>query len=115
MEDGTGLEAEGWNALHRGDWAAARKHFERATGTQRTPLALEGLSTAAWWLADEATVFRAREEAYQLYREQSWDDGAARMALMLAWNHLEFRGAPAVANGWVQVARRHLERVEQGP
>lgn len=115
MEEGTGLEAEGWNALQRCDWTAAREHFERATETQRTPSALEGLGTAAWWLADEATVFRAREEAYQLYREHCLDDGAARIALMLAWNHLEFRGAPAVANGWVQLARRHLERVEPGP
>jgi LuxR family maltose regulon positive regulatory protein len=100
--------AAGTAALARGSWHEARTRFEAALSAGESPEGLEGLGTAAWWLIDEPTVFRARERAYQLFRERHDDAGAARVALMLAWNHLEFRGAPAVSNGWLQLARRHV-------
>ena len=107
--------AAGSHALESGRWTEAREHFEKALAVAETAEAWEGLGTAAWWLADQAVVFRARGEAYRLYREGGCEDGAARVALMLAWNQLEFRGAPAVANGWVQLAHRHLVVLEEGP
>jgi hypothetical protein len=60
--------AEGWLALRRSDWPAARCSFEEALAAGEAPDAYEGLSWAAWWLDDEATVFAARERAYSLYR-----------------------------------------------
>jgi hypothetical protein len=81
--------AAGAAALACGDWPEARAHFERSLSTSESPEGLEGLGTAAWWLTDATTVFRAREHAYQLFRERNDDAGAARVALMLAWNHLE--------------------------
>jgi ATP/maltotriose-dependent transcriptional regulator MalT len=80
-----------------------------------TPEALEGLSWAAWWLDDAQAVFDARERAYRLYRQRGDRARAARMATWLAADQLDFRGAVAVAGGWLARAGRLLETVEPGP
>jgi LuxR family transcriptional regulator, maltose regulon positive regulatory protein len=102
----------GWGELRAGRWEAARAAFAAAGETAD---ALEGLSWAAWWLDDSATVFDARERAYRLYRDQGDAAGAARMATWLAADELDFHGAAAVASGWLQRAHRLLEGLEQGP
>ncbi|MGE0042423.1 MAG: LuxR C-terminal-related transcriptional regulator [Vicinamibacterales bacterium] len=104
----TGLDA-GRAALERGDWLAARLAFESALGAGDHAEALEGLGLAAWWLDDAARVFDARERAYRLYRDSGDTAGAARMAIWLAWDTSAFRGEQAIANGWLQLARRLLE------
>lgn len=105
----------GRKALARGDWDEARASFQAALAEQETPEALEGLSWTAWWLNESDTLFRARERAYRLYRAEDDRTGAARMAIWLASDHLDFRGEKAVANGWRQRARRLLEGLEPTP
>ena len=70
---------------------------------------------AAWWLDDVALCIHARERAYQLYHAAGDLRGAARMALWIGDDNLEFRGATAVANGWFQRAARLLERLDPCP
>ena len=61
----------GGDALAKGAWDEARLCFETALQDEETPEALEGLGMAAWWLDDAATIFNARERAYQLYRQNA--------------------------------------------
>jgi ATP/maltotriose-dependent transcriptional regulator MalT len=99
----------GRDALDRGDWTAARASFEAVLQVDEDPEALEGLGLAAWWLDLADVVFDARERAYRLYRERDDTLAAARLAVTLAWDTAAFRGEHAVANGWLQRARRLLE------
>lgn len=105
----------GWTRLADGDWAAARAAFADAVVREETPEALEGLSWAAWWLDDADAVFDARERAYHLYRRLGEPASAARMATWLAADQLDFRGAVAVAGGWLRRARRLLDSLESRP
>jgi hypothetical protein len=105
----------GWAALSEGDWRRARACFEEAVAVEETPEALEGLGWAGYCLDDERLSFDARERAYRLYRERGDDSSAARVASWLAGACLEFRGEPAVANGWLQRAHSLLEDLEPGP
>jgi LuxR family maltose regulon positive regulatory protein len=107
--------APGWTALAQGRWEAARAAFADALDHEESPESLEGLSWAAWWLDDANTVFDARERACRLYRKRGDAASAARMAIWLASDHLDFRAALAVANGWLQRARRLLQTVEPRP
>ena len=109
------LVAAGWRTLADGRWASARGCFEESLAGEETPEALEGLSWAAWWLDDAETVFASRERAFRLYRTRGERAEAARMAVWLAADHLDFRGAVAVAGGWLRRAGRLLESVDPGP
>lgn len=99
----------GDEALSRGAWEEARQAFEEASANCDSPEALEGLGTAAWWLDRADLVFDSRERAYRLYLAACDPKGAARVAVWLAWDTWAFRGENAVANGWLQRARRLLE------
>jgi LuxR family maltose regulon positive regulatory protein len=105
----------GWAELGEGRWEAARGSFEQALALEETPEGLEGLSWAAWWLDDAEVVFDARERAYREYRTRGDAASAARMAAWLACDQLDFRGAVAVANGWLARAHRLLDPLEPGP
>jgi LuxR family transcriptional regulator, maltose regulon positive regulatory protein len=59
-------------------------------------------------------TFDARERAYRLYVERGDKSAAGRIAAWLAADHLLFRGAPAIANGWLQRAHSLLEGIEPG-
>jgi LuxR family transcriptional regulator, maltose regulon positive regulatory protein len=96
-------------------WAVARALFEAALADQETPEAFEGLSWAAWWVDDAAAVRHAREQAYRLYRQAGDAAGAARLATWIAADALDFDGAVAVANGWLQRAHRLLDGHEPVP
>src|SRR5262245_32108800 len=101
---------EGDEALARGAWTEAREAFEAALAVQETPESLEGLGTAAWWLDVADLVFDSRERAYRLYLANGNRPAAARVAGWLGWDYWAFRGENAVANGWLQRARRLLEK-----
>lgn len=103
----TSLES-GWDALDAGDWEEARRCFSLLVSLSEDPAAFEGLAWAAWWSNDAATVFQARDRAYQLYRQQDDHTSAARVAIWLGSDHNDFRGEYAVAGGWYQRARRLL-------
>jgi DNA-binding CsgD family transcriptional regulator len=107
--------AAGHAALARGDWEAARQLFEAVLRVEERPDALEGLGLAAWWLDSADVVFDVRERAYRGYRERGDSVSAARMAVWLAWDTAAFRGEQAVANGWLQRARRLLEGLPDAP
>src|SRR5690348_10945412 len=97
---------EGDEALARGAWTEARAAFDASLAVQETAGVLEGLGIAAWWLDLAATVFDARERAHRLYLADGNRAAAARVAVWLAWDYWAFRGESAVANGWLQRARR---------
>src|SRR3954466_13288067 len=93
-------------ALSRGAWLDAKAAFEDSLAAGESPEALEGLGTAAWWLDLADLVFDTRGRAYRLYRDQGDALAASRVAVWLAWDYWAFRGENAVANGWLQRARR---------
>jgi ATP/maltotriose-dependent transcriptional regulator MalT len=99
----------GREALSLGRWEEARACFEAALADGESAEATEALAMAAWWLDNARETIESRERAYQLYRAQDDPNGAARMAIWLAWDYLAFRGEPAVANGWLQRAHRMLD------
>jgi len=114
MNEGTEVE-RGHAELALGRWTAARAAFDGVLEAGDQPVALEGLSWAAWWLDDAATVFAAREQAFRLYKRTRRPADAARMATWLACDELDFNGATAVASGWLRRAARLLEPLEPGP
>jgi DNA-binding NarL/FixJ family response regulator len=101
----------GLQALAARAWAQARERYEQALALQETAEALEGQAVAAWWLDDVDTAISARERAYVIRREQGATAEAARLAGFLAWDYGAMRGASAVANGWLQRARRLTEQL----
>jgi DNA-binding NarL/FixJ family response regulator len=103
------LLAEAGAALGRRAWAEATELYERALAAQESAEALEGLAIASWWQDDVDAAIAARERAYALRREQGQTVEAARDAGFLAWDYGAMRGANAVANGWLQRARRLIE------
>jgi LuxR family maltose regulon positive regulatory protein len=96
----------------RGAWEQARAAFDAALAQSRSAEAWEGRSWAAWWLDEVERCLDARERAYRIYRAHGDLRGAARMALWIGDDHLEFLGAATIANGWFQRAERILEFVE---
>src|SRR5215216_108584 len=97
--------ARGHKALAEGAWADAKAAFERALTGGESPEALEGLGMASWWLDDVPTTFDARRRAFRGYRTQGNRQGACRLAIALAWDHL-LAGDQAVCRGWLQRAHR---------
>ena len=104
----TPADSDGFSALVRGEWEVALETFQALPALNADPHALEGLALAAWWLDRADLVFDSRERAYRLYREGDDAEGAARMAVWLAWDTAAFRGEPAIARGWLQRADRLL-------
>ena len=107
--------AAGWRALAEANWRAAADAFASIAEREPTPEAFEGLAEAWWWQHQEAPTFDARERAYHLYRRRGDNPSAARMAMFLAQDSLEFRGEAAVCNGWMRRARRLLRGHEHDP
>src|SRR3954467_2904405 len=110
--DPTPLLAEAGAALGRRAWPEAQQLYERALAVAETPEALEGFAVASWWLDDVDAAIEVRERAYVLRREGGETIEAARLAGFLAWDYGAMRGANAVANGWLQRARRLLDGLE---
>jgi tetratricopeptide (TPR) repeat protein len=115
---GTDPLAAGRAALRGAAWAEARARFEEAVASSESPEAWEGLSRAAWWQGDEEATVTARECAYRGYRRAGDVCGAARMAMWLASDHLDFRGDDAVASAWLwrgrALLRAHGPCAEEG-
>jgi DNA-binding CsgD family transcriptional regulator len=105
----------GAQCLAAGAWLDARRAFESALADRESAESLEGLGLAAWWLDDADAVFASRERAYKLYLDGDDKRSAARLAVWLAWDCWAFRGETAVANGWLQRARRLLDGLPPSP
>jgi LuxR family maltose regulon positive regulatory protein len=104
----------GWAALGGGDWEGARAFFEESLSDRETPEALEGMGWVGHMLNEDRLTFDAREGAYRLYLDRGDKSAAARVAALLAADHLLFRGEPAVANGWLQRAHSLIDGLEPG-
>jgi len=113
-ESSVSLEA-GEQALARGEWETARAIYDALVAERETAEAVEGQSWVAWWLDDGDVVFSARERAYHLYREAGDMLGAARMAIWLGNDYIDFYGEMAVSNGWIQIAQRTLSDLPTAP
>jgi len=102
--------ARGQAALATGAWDdAVRALSEAVAEDPGAAAAWESLGVARMWLQDIDQAIDARERAYTHYREAGDDLSSARVCLDLANDYLEMRGEAAVANGWLQRARRLLE------
>jgi DNA-binding CsgD family transcriptional regulator len=99
--------AAGRAALDRAAWAEARGHFESALAAGESVEALDGFGVAARWQMDGPPALEAHERAYRLAREAGDDAAAARLALELTFDCLQFRGE-AEARGWLERAGRLL-------
>ena len=97
--------------LGQGDWSGARELYEQALAAEETADALEGFAVASWWQDDVSEAIEARERAYVLRRDSGQTLEAARVAGFLAWDYGAMRGINAVANGWLQRARRLVEEL----
>lgn len=97
------------SAVDAGDWARARRLYEELARDTDAAEAWEGLAEAAWLQQDGRVMIDARLAAYQRYRARAEAVAAARMAIALGNDFLDFRGDAAVANGWFKRARRLLE------
>lgn len=107
--------AQGDRALARGAWETARSWFESALEGGEHPAALEGLSWTHWWQENLDACLAVRERAFRGYRDAGDQRGMARMALWIGDDHLWYRGAPAVADGWLARARRLLDELAECP
>jgi ATP/maltotriose-dependent transcriptional regulator MalT len=106
--------AAGRRALVRAAWAEARSQFEAALTTGESLAALEGLGTAARWQMDGPAAFAAHERAYRLARGSEDAAASARLAIELAFDCAQFRGA-AETSGWLERAAQLLERLPPQP
>jgi DNA-binding CsgD family transcriptional regulator len=102
-------------AIEAGDWQTARDLYEQLTRETNAPEAWAGLAEAAWLQQDSRLMIDARLAAYRLHRELGNDVAAARMAIALGNDFLDFRGDAAVANGWFKYARRLLKPLPLSP
>jgi DNA-binding CsgD family transcriptional regulator len=105
--------ASGQAALARGAWATARDAFTSALADSESADAHEGLAMVGRWVSDESAVFEHAAAAFRLFRAQQEFASAARVAMYIADDCVAYRGEPAVAHGWLDLARRLLEGVPQ--
>jgi len=101
-------------ALVRAAWSEARAEFEAVLATEETLEALEGLGVAARWQMDGPAALTAHERAYRLARESGDAVASARLAIELAFDCGQFRGA-AEMSGWLERAGHLLERLPPQP
>ena len=107
--------AEGFEALARADWTAARAALEAAVAEgDESPEVLDALGRAAWWLRDAEAAVVARERAYAGFRRAGDLARAARIALWLSREYaLVWRNA-AASDGWLARAERLLADAAPG-
>src|SRR6266508_2490221 len=96
-------------SLARAQWAEAGELYSQALALDESAEALEGFAVARWWQDDFDAAIDARERAYVMRRAQNQTIEAARVAGSLAWDYGVVRGIRAVANGWLQRARRLVD------
>jgi DNA-binding CsgD family transcriptional regulator len=109
----TSLSA-GRAAMLRAAWAEARARFDEALAAGESVEALAGVGTAARWQMDGPAALDAHERAYRLAREQGDDVWSARVAIELAFDCAQFRGA-AETGGWLERAGHLLDRLPPQP
>lgn len=106
-------------ALARGDWQLAHEEadsIDPSLGAEEAER-LDVLAEAAWWLGRIDDCIDKRENAYRVFDREGDHRQAAQCAVWLYEHHM-FKARPAIANAWLQRARRSLgddtECVEYG-
>jgi DNA-binding NarL/FixJ family response regulator len=96
-------------AYGRRDWPRACELFTAARAeADLSADDLYALSDAAWWVGDNAELFRSCEAAYARYLEEGQPCRAATAATDIAVVHF-LRGDEAPASGWISRASRLLQ------
>jgi class 3 adenylate cyclase len=105
---------EARSAAGRQAWRQAYAAYGDVADVELAASDLETYGEAAWWsgMLDEAIALR--ERAHSAYSAAEDTLGAARTALLLAWDY-EGRGSFAVAGGWLAKAERLLAGVPESP
>jgi LuxR family transcriptional regulator, maltose regulon positive regulatory protein len=96
-------------ALKNTNWKQAKELFAEFLKDEELPEVLEKYAWAAWWLGEEHETMLSRERAYAIYRKNNDSLSAARTALWIASDYLDFRGDTVIANGWRLRAQRLLQ------
>ena len=99
---------EGWHALERARWEAARTAFEAAHAVEETPDALDGFGLAIWFLGEVKEGIAARERAFEGYVAEGRCDEAARVGIWVSHQHL-IGGRASAARGWLARAERSVD------
>lgn len=108
--DLAGGVAAGQEALAEGRWEDAGAAFDAALELGESPEALDGLAEVSYRRGDYAAAVDLRERAYAGFRARGETRYPARVAAYhLAFDHAAVFGNFAVANGWLERARRLIE------
>jgi DNA-binding CsgD family transcriptional regulator/tetratricopeptide (TPR) repeat protein len=103
------------DALARQDWAEAYSSLSPLEPSLSDDTqALEAFADAAWWLGKLDECITARERAYAHFEAEGDTRGGARSAILL-YDYYCFKGRRAVANGWLQRAKRLLDGQPEAP
>jgi class 3 adenylate cyclase len=94
-------------AAARHAWREAYDAYSSADKKDLTPEDLERFAEAAWWMGKLEQAINLRERAYAGFAGAGERLEAARLALVLSWDH-SGRGAFSVAQGWFATAERLL-------
>jgi class 3 adenylate cyclase len=94
-------------AAARHAWREAYDAYSGADRKDLTPEDLERFAEAAWWMGRLEEAINLRERAYAGFAGAGDTLNAARLALVLSWDH-SGRGAFSVAQGWFATAERLL-------
>ena len=101
-------------AAARHAWREAYDAYSGADRKDLTPEDLERFAEAAWWTGRLEQSIQLRERAYAGFAGAGETLNAARLALMLSWDH-SGRGAFSVAQGWFATAERLLNGQPESP
>lgn len=114
-EGASPMEA-GRGAVQRGDWATARRHFEKALALHPHSAAQAhlGLGTALWWLGEFGASLDQRRMAYAAFLRSGERMAAAAVAVWLSIAYDAGYGNRAAAAGWVARAGRLSRGPEVG-
>jgi DNA-binding CsgD family transcriptional regulator len=107
------LIAAGDGSLRDGEWTAARKQFQHAVELGESAAALEGLSTAAWWLNQIDDAIGYRQRAFTLHQREGRPGPAAFCAVWIGAQYFAVHANMAAAEGWITVGQKLL--TEAGP
>ncbi|WP_109474032.1 adenylate/guanylate cyclase domain-containing protein [Ornithinimicrobium cavernae] len=108
MSQVAGSVDSGRVAAEQGRWRDAYAAFAGADPELLSEADLVAFGEAAWWTGRADESIRLRERAYRAFLARDDRTQAARVAIMLAWDHAA-RGAEAVYHGWMARAERLLE------
>lgn len=95
------------DAAAQGRWRHAHEAFSEADRAALTGRDLVAFAEAAWWTGRADQSLELRERAYTALLAEDEGRKAARMAIMLAWDHMA-RGTTSLYRGWMAKAERLL-------